>query len=757
MMASELSGNTRGTEPAKGRPTLLIVSYSDIAKDARLRKQIDLFTKSYDVTVYGFGEPFDTDAQLLLHDSADTRRTERIRAALLHAKQYRLAQHFEANNIAAREVLKGREFDVVLTNDIEPVGLAIELFGADKVHADLHEYYPGLHDQNPAWVKLRHPYYRWMLLNQASKAASVTTVSQGIADRYEKEFGFTAAVVENALPYMATKPGPVGDTIKLVHSGAALPNRSIETMMRAAAASSNSITLDLYLTGTGTPYYDSLWALAAELGPRITLHQPVVREDLIPTLSQYDLGIHILPATATNNMLALPNKFFDFVQAGLGLIVGPTEEMSRRINTFNIGAVTKDFQLESLVETLDGLSTSQVEDWKRNSEVAARKLDVTSMLCVWKDAVDTIASDARTEIEVDAVIPVHRADRPVARAVASLFEGNKTKTRAIVIAHNIDVAVIEKALGSWADDPRVLVSNLEDHIPSPSGPMNHGFDLATAPFTTLLGSDDTLEPGAIDRWVTIANDAKNPADFVIANRSETSGITAAVPPVRAGRRVWLDGAKDRLSYRAAPLGLLRRATFGKLRFPQGVFSGEDIEFSNHLWFSGANIAFAFGSPGYLVHEDQSVRVTTTLRSINDEFIWAGSVLDMSKPWMRSKHDRQAFIVKMLRKNVIDAVRNRVSDEWDLTAARQMQELLIQVFDMEPDAFGFLSKSEAELIAALLRGEQDSSHLESLLGAALNVRSVGSLLPVMMRNLFSAQAPLAYHLAGRTLVRQLRRK
>lgn len=91
-------------------------------------------------------------------------------------------------------------------------------------------------------------------------------------------------------------------------------------------------------------------------------------------------------------------------------MVGPTEEMSRRINTFNIGVVTKDFQLESLVETLDGLSTSQVEDWKRNSEVAARKLDVTSMLCVWKDAVDTIASDARTEIEVDAVIPVHRAE-----------------------------------------------------------------------------------------------------------------------------------------------------------------------------------------------------------------------------------------------------------------------------------------------------------------------------------------------------------
>ncbi len=513
----------------------------------------------------------------------------------------------------------------------------------------------------------------------------------------------------------------------------------------------------IYLTGTGTPYYDSLRELAVELGPRITLNSPVSVEDLVPTLNGYDIGLFLLPPATTNYKLALPNKFFDFVQARLGVVVGPTEEMARRINTFNVGAVTKDFQLESLVETLDGLSKPQAEKWKNNSEAAARELDVTGMLNVWKDAVDAIAAHGNADVLVDAVIPVHRDDRPVARAVESVLGGNNARIRAIVVAHNIDVAVIEKALGSWADDPRVLISSLEDHIPSPSGPMNHGFDLATAPFTTLLGSDDTLEPGAIDRWVTIANDAKNPADFVIANRSDTSGITAAVPPVRAGRRIWLDSAKDRLSYRAAPLGLLRRATFGELRFPQGVFSGEDIEFSNHLWFSGANIAFAFGSPGYLVHEDQSVRVTTTLRSINDEFIWAGSVLDMSKPWMRSKHDRQAFIVKMLRKNVIDAVRNRVPDEWDLTAARQMQALLIQVFDMEPDAFGFLSKSEAELIAALLRGEQDSSHLESLLGAALNVRSVGSLLPVMMRNLFSAQAPLAYHLAGRTLVRQLRRK
>ena len=358
-----------------------------------------------------------------------------------------------------------------------------------------------------------------------------------------------------------------------------------------------------------------------------------------------------------------------------------------------------------------------------------------------------------TDFTVDAIIPVHRADRPVSRAVDSLMDGNATRVRAIVAAHNVGVEEIAKTLGHWSEDARVFLTSLQDGVHSPSGPMNLGLELATAPFVTRLDSDDTLERGAIDRWVEIAEDAKNPADFVIANRSDTNGVNAAVPPVRVRRRVWLDGAKDRLSYRAAPLGLLRRSTFGTLRFPEGVYSGEDIEFSNHIWFSGANIAFAYGKPGYLVHEDQDSRVTTTHRSINDEFIWAAKVLDERQPWMRRRDDRQAFIVKVLRKNVIDAVKNRLPDRWDDETASQMQALLIQIFDREPDAFGYLSKTEADLTRALLNGEKAPKRLGALVSAAVDVRSPNSLVPVMMRNMFAAQAPLAYHLAGRTLARE----
>ena len=373
-----------------GRPTLLIISHSDIAKDARLRKQISLLTKHYHVTVCGYGEPFDTDAELLLRRPADTKRTDQVRALLLHTNLFRLAQHFEADNVAARRLLRGRSFDAAIANDIEPVGLCMDLLGADRVHADLHEYYPGLQDQDPAWVRLRQPYYRWMLTHQVPRVASVTTVSQRIADRYEEEFGFAAGVVENARPWMMMEATSVGETIRLVHAGTSLPNRNIENMMRATAAATNNVTLDLYLTGTGTPYYESLCKLADDLGERITIHDPVDQEQLISTLNRFDAGLHVLPPTVTNNALALPNKFFDFVQACLAVVIGPTEEMARRVDAFDIGAVSDSFELESLTETLNSLTRAQVEAWKQNSQKAAEVLDVSKMLEVWQEGVDEI-------------------------------------------------------------------------------------------------------------------------------------------------------------------------------------------------------------------------------------------------------------------------------------------------------------------------------------------------------------------------------
>lgn len=734
------------------KPRLLIVSYSDIERDARLRKQIDLFLPDYAVTVVGHGHPFETGAELILFPSAETRWKDRLRAALLHTRIYWLAQRLEADNVVARGLLRGREFDAVLTNDIEPVGTAVDLFGAEKVHSDLHEYYPGLQDQDPAWVRLRQPYYEWMLQRHVAQVASVTTVSRRIADLYEKQFAFQSGIVENALPPQGVVAGDVSSPIELVHSGAALPNRHIEEMMRAAAQTRTPVRMHLYLTGQGTEYYRSLLELADQLGPRVTIHEPVLPQELIATLSQYDVGVHLLPPVPTNNSLALPNKFFDFVQARLGVLVGPTEDMANRVREFGIGAVAEDYTAAALTAVLDDLTVEDVERWKEATGPASEALDVTPMLQNWKLPIDAISggNDNRgtRQPRVTVVVPVHDPSRPIHRAVSSVVSGTSTSLEVLVVAHNVSPQEIVAALRELQKDARVRVLSLQDGIRGPASPKNFGLENATGRFVSFLDSDDVFEAGAIDRWVSLAD--AEPWDVVIANRTEPDGSWSASPPVRVGRRRNLKGVADRLAYRAAPFGLLRRSLVENLRFPEDVPTGEDLAFSSQIWFSQARIAFAFGAPGYRVFSDQDERATTIGRPLASDMAWLDATFNPQLPWMRDREARRSMVIKALRENIPDTVADRLPERWSSSDAVQMGRMVSRLVDCENSSLGFLSVREHRFVEALLDEEASGKRLSQLLKERSQLRTLGSLTPQNPLLVFASAAPLRYRLAGRAL-------
>src|SRR5699024_4536526 len=92
--------------------------------------------------------------------------------------------------------------------------------------------------------------------------------------------------------------------------------------------------------------------------------------------------------------------------------------------------------------------------------------------------------------DIDVIIATHTPERPVQRAVHSVLAHTACNVRVTVVVHNTDPAPIEHSLQDYLDEPRLRVVTLNDGIPSPSGPMNHGYSLATATYTSLIGSDD---------------------------------------------------------------------------------------------------------------------------------------------------------------------------------------------------------------------------------------------------------------------------
>lgn len=371
------------------RPRLLILSFSDIRSDARVLRQVRLFRDDYELTTCGYGEAPDGVAghvripDELVHWHKD-------RSLLL---QRRYAAVYRTNAVVAflEERLPRDHFDIVLADDADTVPLALTLRPRLGVHADLHEYATRQNEESWRWRWFVAPYYRWLVRTFVTRAASVSTVGAGLAQEYRREFGVEARVVVNAAPFRDAVPGPVDRPVRLVHSGLARRNRQLEVMTDAVERTTADVTLDLYLMPNDPAYLAELKERTAG-SDRVTVRDPVPHDRLAETLSAYDVGVFVLPPLTFNYRWTLPNKFFDFVQARLGILVGPSPEMAGLVREHGLGVVTDGFGTEDLVRTLDRLDREEVAAWKRASHAVAPRFSAEEQVQGWARALEEIAA-----------------------------------------------------------------------------------------------------------------------------------------------------------------------------------------------------------------------------------------------------------------------------------------------------------------------------------------------------------------------------
>lgn len=352
-----------------------------------------------------------------------------------------------------------------------------------------------------------------------------------------------------------------------------------------------------------------------------------------------------------------------------------------------------------------------------------------------------------TEPLVDLTIAVHSRTRPVARAAASVLDHTRAPVRVNVVAHNIDPEIIRENLGAYADDPRLRLLHLADGIHSPAGPMNHGFASSTAPFISVMGSDDELAPGAVDSWLALQRETG--ADAVLARIRLATGATDPYPPVRGGRRTRrLHPRKDRLAYRSAPLGLISRERFGELRLTEGLASGEDLTYSLTVWFTSGALAYDLDGPAYVINDDAGDRVTFSARPVAQDFAFMDEL--ESLPWFAEAPlaDRTSIIAKLVRIHVFDAILARVRTAEDLAEHREELLGLLHHFQrLAPRVGRLLSRADHAVFDAL----RDPAATPERIIAALEARHAYlSPASLLTRNLFYAlhpQAPFRTLFAG----------
>lgn len=355
---------------------------------------------------------------------------------------------------------------------------------------------------------------------------------------------------------------------------------------------------------------------------------------------------------------------------------------------------------------------------------------------------------------VDVIIPIHDASRSLERTITSVVDSTKLQVgrqlRVTVVCHNVTAADIAATLS-----PRIVAAvsllELSDGIHSPAGPKNHGLAETSATYVSFIDSDDHLEPGALDAWLHLAE--RKALAAVIPVERHSDGSLVRTPPTRPWRSAPLHPVKDRLAYRTAPLGLLRREVLHRhgISFAPGFATGEDQQFTAALWLSGERIAYARRAPAYIVGADAAARVTSASRPVADEL--AGSAALLTGEWYlaRTAAERLAVAVKTVRVHVFGAVLKRSqAREWTAADSAFVRGLLAELNTTAPGYRGPLSIADLRLLDAL---GDPAANGDTILRLAHGRRRFGhpaTLLTRSIRGQFASEGPLRFMAASALL-------
>jgi glycosyltransferase involved in cell wall biosynthesis len=355
---------------------VLLLTFTDIGRDPRVRRHVEALRDEYDVVTCARGTPPSGVAQHFpLSDAAGHMPLSALGLAALLSGRNRAAYGRIPAVRETRAALRGAEFDVLITNDAVALPVGLEVAAGRPVVADLHEYAPLEMEEDWRWRLLFQRFARWICTEYLGRAAAVTTVSQGLADRYRADYGVDVTVVTNAGPARdGNDPRRTARPIRVVHSGNANPNRGIEVMIEAAA-DVDGLVLDLYLVRAPRSgrYLEHLTTMAAGTG-NVRVLDPVPMDEVVPTMESYDVGLYALQPTSFNNLHALPNKFFDFVQAGLAVVIGPSPDMAALVRQHDLGVVATGFTAREVREALMALVPTDVDRWRAQARAARRVL-----------------------------------------------------------------------------------------------------------------------------------------------------------------------------------------------------------------------------------------------------------------------------------------------------------------------------------------------------------------------------------------------
>lgn len=270
--------------------------------------------------------------------------------------------------------------DLVISHDYftANAGYRVARAAGAKFAIDCQEYAPMQYSYDPEWLRWERPYIVEVQDYYVRRADLIFTVCDGIADLLNSEHELKQPVVTiRNVPIKDIQPfRPVGKRIKVLYHGGIWGVRGLRETVQSMQYWRPEF--DLILRGDGdAPFIAELRQLACELGleDRVSFEPPVPFNDIIPSANQADIGYFSYDDYSPQIKFALPNKFFEFMMAGLCICVSDLEEVAKICNAYKVGRLIPRHSPEMIAQTINSFTREEIDRFKRASLEAAEVLN----------------------------------------------------------------------------------------------------------------------------------------------------------------------------------------------------------------------------------------------------------------------------------------------------------------------------------------------------------------------------------------------
>lgn len=273
-----------------------------------------------------------------------------------------------------------RRHDVLVSNDLDtllPNYLVSKLKRIPLVY-DSHEIFTEVPElvghsfKQSVWRRLE----RWIF----PKLKNVFTVNQSISGWFYDKYKVRPLVVRN-MPRKATHETPTvsksnlklpaDKRIVLLQGAGINVDRGSEELVQSMKFLDDVFLL---IVGSGDVVPKLKEMVAAEkLSGRVSFTGKVPHELLRQYTAVADLGATLDKPTNINYRFSLPNKIFDYINAGVPVLCSDLPEVARIVRDYKVGVVAGSFEPQKLAATIrEALHSPEYETWKKNT-IAARE------------------------------------------------------------------------------------------------------------------------------------------------------------------------------------------------------------------------------------------------------------------------------------------------------------------------------------------------------------------------------------------------